>query len=230
VECGVVGRQEMASLVLICQLGGEDRKRLRTRLGETASPPAPKEPATVVPVGRPFTFKLACLGVDLTMIVLATLAMAWSRSASGLAFPSTGWVVLFALLIPALYWSWRLYTYRTKLRPFADAVLIAGASALAAMVVLTIRSLGGGTGVVYGFLPLWALVAVYGVVGRFGFYLFWTVWAARRSEPAPGDAAAEPVGDESSPSPPGQRHMSVVPLRPSLEIDAVVGERRASRR
>jgi len=191
----------------------------------------------VVPVGRPLTFKLACLGVDLTMILLATLAAAWSRSATGRAFPPAGWVVLVALLIPALYWSWRLYTCLTKLRPFADAVLIAGASAFAAMVVLSLRSLAGETDVVDAFLPLWALVAVYGVVGRFAFYLFWTVWAARRSEPAPSDAAAEPVGDESSPSPPGQRHMSVVPLRPELrgmldelrrEMDAVVAERRAS--
>jgi hypothetical protein len=188
-----VSRHEIASLVLFCQLGGADRKRLRTRL---AAPAAAAEPSTEVPVGRPRTFKLACVGIDLSMLVLATLAAAWSRSASDLPYPPAGWVALFALLTPALYWSWRLYTYRTTLRPFADAVLIAAATGLASMVALTIQSLAGESGIADTFLPLWALVAVYGVIGRFAFYLFWTAWVVRRSEPAPG-------------------HTAVVPLRPS---------------
>jgi hypothetical protein len=61
------------------------------------------------------------------------------------------------------------------LRPLADVLLIAGASGLAAMAMLTIRSLAGDSGVGDELLPLWAFTAVYGAAGRMGFDLGWSV-------------------------------------------------------
>jgi hypothetical protein len=243
IERGSVTRHGIATTVLAVQLGRDWREKLRepppAEAVETV-PSATPAPLPDVPAGPRRAFILACLAIDASMLALAAGGAALARRSSTVPLPPAGWIALFAALTLLLYWSWRLYTYRTRLRPVADVLLIAGATGLAAMAMLTIRSLAGGSGVGDELLPLWAFAAVYGVAGRMGFYL---AWSARMALP-PEPVAAEPDVIEApelpkvvSPptGPPRARRMEVVPLRPELwgvldelrrEVDALVREQR----
>lgn len=224
-----MSRPAVESAVLVVQLGDGLHDRLRRRLaGREGDEPAWLLPDVPVPPER--TFALACLAIDAVVLALAALVAALARSASTVPLPPAGWMALFAVLSLGLYWGWRAGTLRTRLRPWADAVLLAGATSLAALLVLTIRSLTGKTGVAEGFLPLWAFVTVYGVAGRFAFYL---AWPARAAQPSQPESPRRAVPTEVAP-PPAPRALKIVPLRPDIsalleelqvEIDAVVRER-----
>ena len=138
---------------------------------------------------------------------------------------------VFGLMALGLYWAWRLGTFGTKLRPWADALLVAGATSLAGLVVLTIRSLTGKSGVAESLLPLWAFATVYGVAGRMAFYLAWPPRRVTAPEPIEEPARREPEEPEQGPA---KRILEVVPIRPELwglleelgrEVDEVVRER-----
>jgi hypothetical protein len=144
-------------------------------------------------------------------------------------------MALFGALSLGLYWAWRVPMLKTKLRPWADALMVAGSTSLAATTVLAIRSLTGKTGVAEDLLPLWAFASVYGVAGRLAFYLAWPP----RAE-APEQETGEPRPRrriEPVPEPAPKRTLEVVPLRPDIsaaldellaEIDVLVRERAAS--
>jgi hypothetical protein len=245
VERGYVSRHEIASTVLVVQLGKQWReKRLERQPVEALEvnaqvAPEPK-PLPDVPAGPRRAFTLACLAIDISMLTLAALVAALARRSSDVPLPPAAWMASFSALTLVLYWSWRLYTFRTRLRPVADSLLIAGATSLAAMAVLTIRSLAGASGVGDEMLPLWAFTAVYGVAGRMGFYLAWTARVALPPEPAAVEPEQidEPERPEARPSPAtprAVRRMELVPLRPELwgvfdelrrEVDALVREQR----
>jgi FlaA1/EpsC-like NDP-sugar epimerase len=164
--------------VLVAQLGRRLGARLRERRADAVPEPdatAPAEneskPLAAEP-GR--AFAIACLAADVSMLTIAALVAALARRSSHVPLPPDSWIAAFAALTLGLHWSWRLYTFRAKLRPVLDSLLIAGATSLAAMIVFTIRSLAGESGVGDELLPLWAFTAVYGVAGRMGFYLAWT--------------------------------------------------------
>jgi hypothetical protein len=249
VERGYMTRHGIATTVLAVQLGREWRETLRESPAAEAvqaAAPAPPRPAPLpdVPAGPKRAFVLACLAIDVSMLALAASGAALARRSSDVPLPPAGWIAAFSALTLVLYWSWRLYTLRTRLRPVADALLIAGASGLAAMAMLTIRSLAGKSGVGDELLPLWAFTAVYGVAGRMGFYLAWSARVALSPEPV----AAEPeeieepelptiISPQGGPSRP--RRIEVVPLRPELwgvfdelrrEVDALVREQREAER
>jgi hypothetical protein len=122
-------------------------------------------------------------------------------------------MALFGALSLGLYWGWRLPTLKTKLRPWADAVLVAGATSLAAMAVLAMRSLAGKHGVAEGLLPLWAFASVYGVTGRFAFYLAWAPKAAPSPDPVEEPQPRRRMESVSAPSP-GARVFEIVQQRP----------------
>ena len=130
----------------------------------------------------------ACLAVDAAVLVLAALLAAAARTQSDVTLLPASWVFVFIVLALGLYWTWRLQTYSTLLRPWADAALVAGATSLSALIVLTIRSLGGHHGVAEAMLPLWAFAVVYGVAGRIGFYLAGPALEARQATPPEADA------------------------------------------
>ena len=229
VHRGCVSRQAVASAVLLAQVGEELQEQLRGRAGAKsrqleAFPDVPVEPVR--------TFALACLAVDAVVFAIAAIVAAFARSSSNVPLPPAAWMALFGALSLGLYWAWRLATLRTKLRPWADALLVAGATSLGGLGVLTIRSLADKSGVAEGLLPLWAFATVYGVTGRLAFYLAWTPKAVPPPVPveAPRLRRPEPV---PAPAP---RVLEVVPLRPDIsalleelqvEIDAVVRERTA---
>ena len=229
IERGHVTRHEIASLVLVVQLGKRWRERFRER---SRSRPG-SEPLPDVPVGGR-RFALTCLGVDVAVLTAAVLMAAIDRGRSNAPLPPAGWTALFAGLTLLLYWSWRPAIFRTRFRPWADALLVAGATSLAAMVVFTIRSLAGESGSGAELLPLWAFVTVYGVAGRLGFYLARTARPA--VSPVPEDSARRRI-EETEPSEAqlSVRRMEVVPLRPELwsvldelrrEVDVIAREQR----
>ena len=228
VRRGWVSRQVVASTVLLAQVGEELQAQLRER---AAVKPRQLEAFPDVPVEPVRRFALACLAVDAVVFALAAVVAAVARTGSSVPLPPAGWIALFGALSLGLYWAWRLATLRTKLRPWADALLVAGTASLAGLAVLTIRSLAGKSGVAEGLLPLWAFAAVYGVTGRLAFYLAWTPKAALSPEPvaAPRLRTSDPPVRLPAP-----RALEVVPLRPDIsalleelqvEIDAVVRER-----
>jgi hypothetical protein len=232
VRRGLVTRQAVASAVLVVQLGDELEGHLRERRTavqrETeAFPDVPREPVR--------TFAFACFALDAVLFAAAVLVAGIARSSSNVPLPPAAWLALFGLLSLGLYWGWRLPTLQTKLRPWADALLVAGATSLAALSVLTIRSLAGKTGVAEGLLPIWAFATVYAVSGRIAFYL---AWPPRAAAPQPVDEPRPRKRIEAVPSPePAPRALEVVPLRPDIsallgellvEIELVTRERRAS--
>ncbi len=219
VSRGCVSRQTVASAVLVVQLGRDWRRRL-----EEAAPPREPEPVPEpvpererlpnVPIPPKKRFVPACLGVDVGVLVLATLMAAVAQTQSDVSPLPAAWTVAFIALSLGLYWTWRLLTYSTLLRPWADAALVAGATSLAGLVVLTIRSLAGHHAVAEALLPLWAFAVVYGLAGRIAFYLAWPVLEARRTTP---EADAAPADDSPEPELEAPRPASeVVPLRPEL--------------
>jgi hypothetical protein len=239
VSRGHVSRHTVASAVLVVQLGRDWRRRLEQAAPARAPAPKPqpepgRERIPDVPIPPKKRFFPACLAVDVGVLVLATLMAAVAQTQSNVAPLPAPWTVAFIALSLGLYWSWRLSTYSTRLRPWADAVLVAGATSLSALIVLTIRSLSGRQGVAEALLPLWAFAVVYGVAGRIAFYLAWPVLEARRTTP---DVDAAPADDSTAElealGPPSE----VVPLRPELwalldelrqEAEAVAIDRRAS--
>lgn len=230
VKRGYASRHAVASAMLVVQVGDELRGRLRER---RQAPPRAVEAFPEVPCEPVQTFALACLGADAVVFAAAALVAAVARSSSGVPLPPAGWMALFGVLSLGLYWGWRAPTLQTKLRPWMDALLVAGSTSLAAMAVLTIRSLAGKTGVAEGLLPLWAFASVYGVAGRLAFYLAWPPKAAPTEpdeEPRPR-RRIEPVPSHAP------RTLEVVPLRPDIsaaldellaEVEAVAKRRAAS--
>jgi len=227
IQRGHVSRQTVASTVLLAQVGEELQAQLHAR---AAANPRQLEAFPDVPVEPVRRFALACLAVDAAVFAVAMIVAAVGRSSSRVPLPPAEWMAIFGALALGLYWAWRLATLRIKLRPWADALLVAGATSLAGLAVLTIRSLEGKSGVAEALLPLWAFATVYGVTGRLAFYLAWPPRAVLPPEPveAPRPRRPEPVPLQPV------RTLEVVPLRPDIsalfeellaEIDAVVRER-----
>ncbi len=232
VEQGVP-RPAVASAVLVVQLGDELREHLRR--SEPGAVPGHRAQGSLqtVPAEPRRAFALACLGVDVVLVTVACLLAALARTGSSVPLPPAGWIALFAALAVGLYWAWRLGTFATSLRPWADVLLLAGSTSLAGLLVLTIRSLDGTSGVAETLLPLWAFTTVYGVAGRTAFYLAWPV----RSQRSFVDPSAEPVPAEpEEPEQEESRMLGVVPIRPELwslldelrlEVDEILREQRA---
>jgi hypothetical protein len=232
VKRGFVSRQAVASAMLLVQVGDE----LQDRIKERRQPPrAEVEAFPDVPCEPVRTFALACFAVDALVFGGAAVVAALARSSSRVPLPPVGWMALFGALSLGLYWAWRAPMLKTTLRPWADALIVAGSTSLAATTVLAIRSLTGKTGVAEDLLPLWAFASVYGVAGRLAFYLAWPP----RAE-APEQETGEPRPRrriEPVPEPAPKRTLEVVPLRPDIsaaldellaEIDVLVRERAAS--
>jgi hypothetical protein len=238
VERGVADRQTVASAVLLAQLGSEleDRLRREHEPVETREPcPEPlPEPLPDVPTQPHRLYVVVCLAVDVAMVALGAALAAVARTDSPVPLPPSAWMALFAAIAVGFYWAWRAGTFRIRLRPWADALLVAGATSLGGLIVLTIRSLDGKSGVAESLLPLWAFVTVYWLAGRMAFYLAWAPWA---KEPSSPEVRPErPRGRPEKPEDPvAPRPLEVVPLRPTLhdllveltrEIEAVVREQR----
>ncbi len=177
VSRGYATRQAVASTVLAVQLGFEGQ----------GTPESGRVPGSASSPER--RFGLRALTLDLALLILAVAGAVVGHRGSSMRLPSPGLLVLFVLLTLFVYWSWRLFAFRVKLRPLADAVLFAAAASVAAMLVLSVQSVTGQAGLGDQLLPLWAVVAAYGVVGRLAFSLAGGARGKRQAAPAASPAA-----------------------------------------
>jgi exopolysaccharide biosynthesis polyprenyl glycosylphosphotransferase len=140
---------------------------------------APRTPAQAAPRLAPATaWALACLAVDVTMLVLAGLATSLGAHAGGFASAPIGWTVGFGALTLALFRSRGLYALRLRLRTLDDLRSIATATTLAAMIVLSIRILlGDSLDLAAESIRPWAFALVYLASGRVA--LHWSQTKAR---------------------------------------------------
>jgi exopolysaccharide biosynthesis polyprenyl glycosylphosphotransferase len=121
---------------------------------------------------------LACLAVDLTMLVLAALATSVGASYGGFARAPLPWTLLTGALTLAFFRGRGLYTLRLRLRLLDDARAVIVATTFAAMIVLSIRVLLGDTlSIEAETIRPWAFALVYLVSGRVA--LYWTQASAR---------------------------------------------------
>ena len=121
---------------------------------------------------------LACLAVDLTMLVLAALATSVGAYFGGFASAPVPWIVLTGVLTLALFRSRGLYRLRFRLRLLDDLRAVVVATTFAAMIVLSLRVLLGDTlSIEAETIRPWAFALVYLVSGRIA--LYWTQASAR---------------------------------------------------
>jgi exopolysaccharide biosynthesis polyprenyl glycosylphosphotransferase len=110
---------------------------------------------------------LACLAVDVTMIVLAALATSVGAAAGGFASAPVRWTVAYGAVTLFLFRVRDLYSLRLRLRTLDDLRSIATAATLAAMIVLTIRILfGDSVDLAAETVRPWAFTLVYLAAGR----------------------------------------------------------------
>jgi exopolysaccharide biosynthesis polyprenyl glycosylphosphotransferase len=128
---------------------------------------------------RPGTaWLLACLVVDAGMLAVASLVTELGGEAAGISFPSAPWMAGFAALCMAFYARRGLYGGRLRLRAIDDVGDIAVATTIAAMAVLSLRTLTGAThDALTDSLRPWAFALVYVSAGRVA--LYWSQARAR---------------------------------------------------
>jgi exopolysaccharide biosynthesis polyprenyl glycosylphosphotransferase len=120
---------------------------------------------------------VSCIGVDSAMLGLAAVVTALGGAAAGIGSPSAAWMAAFAALCVLLYAARGLYKAPFRLRALDDVPRIAVATTVAAMIILTIRTLlGDSQAVLEESLRPWAFALVYVAAGRVALY-----WSQARS-------------------------------------------------
>ena len=115
---------------------------LKTNAAERRGVEAGAARAEARPRRTPRTaWALACLAVDLTMLVLAALATSVGASYGGFARAPLTWTLLTGALTLGLFRGRGLYTLRLRLRLLDDVRAVIVATTFAAMIVLSIRVL-----------------------------------------------------------------------------------------
>ncbi|HST26013.1 MAG TPA: sugar transferase, partial [Gaiellaceae bacterium] len=121
---------------------------------------------------------LACVGVDLSMLLLAAGATAIGGRLAGSKTPSVPWMTAFAGAALIVYASRGLYSVRLRLRLLDDIRRLIVGTALAACVVVTTEIVvDGSVPVSYGVLRLAGFASAYVVAGRVA--LYWSQQRAR---------------------------------------------------
>ena len=123
---------------------------------------------------------LACASVDCAMLLVAAAATTVGAVRSGLPTASVGWLALFSALVLVFARLRGMYAPRLRLEILDDLRGVVTATALAAMVVLTVRVLFGDAETLAAevFRP-WAFATVYLAAGRAA--LSWSQTRARSS-------------------------------------------------
>ncbi len=121
---------------------------------------------------------LACLGVDVAMLLLAAGATALGGRLAGSTTPSPAWMVAFVGTVMAVYASRSLYARRLRLHLLDDVRrLVVGTAFAAAFVVTAEIVVSGSVPVAYGILRLSGFACAYVAAGRTA--LYWTQTRAR---------------------------------------------------
>ena len=157
----------------------------------TAGTPPANAPAQLADAGRraeraerlqlrPDTaWALARFSLDATLLAAAGLAAALGSRAAGIESPPAGWVALFAVLVLALFALRGMYRARLRAELLEDLRVVIGATALAAMGVLTLRELlAEPPDLAAQVIRPWAFATVYVAAGRVA--LHWSQTQSRR--------------------------------------------------
>jgi exopolysaccharide biosynthesis polyprenyl glycosylphosphotransferase len=121
---------------------------------------------------------LACLGVDVAMLLLAAGATALGGRLAGSTTPSPAWMVAFVGTILAMYASRGLYARRLRLHLLDDVRGLVVATAFASTIVVTAEIVfSGSVHFAYGILRLSGFACAYVAAGRIA--LYWSQTRAR---------------------------------------------------
>jgi exopolysaccharide biosynthesis polyprenyl glycosylphosphotransferase len=141
--------------------------------GLEAAAPRRRTPATAV-------WQRWAAAVDAAMLVAAALAAQLGAHAAGLAVTPTHWLVAFSALVLAISYARGGYAWRIRLQAIDDLWSVVTCTAIAGMIVLSLRALlGDDNGVASQTLRVWAFATVYVGAGRVA--RDWTQAKARRA-------------------------------------------------
>jgi exopolysaccharide biosynthesis polyprenyl glycosylphosphotransferase len=154
---------------------------------ETAATAArPEAVHDAVVVGRPHVARrlrpgtawtLACVGVDLSMLMLAAGATALGGRLAASRTPSVAWMAGFTAAALIIYASRGLYTQRLRVRVLDDVGRLLVGTAIAASLVVTAEvALDGSVPVALGVLRLCGFACAYVAAGRVALY-----WSRERA-------------------------------------------------
>jgi exopolysaccharide biosynthesis polyprenyl glycosylphosphotransferase len=129
---------------------------------------------------RPDTaWALARFSLDATLLAAAGVAAALGSRAAGIDSPPAGWVALFAAFVLAIFAARGMYRARLRAELLEDLRGVVGATALAAMAVLTLRELlTEPPDLAAQVIRPWAFAMVYVAAGRVA--LHWSQTQSRR--------------------------------------------------
>jgi len=145
----------------LSELGGREQLTARFRLGPDAA------------------WALARLSLDVALLGAAGLAAALGSRAAGVDAAPVGWVVLFGACVLAAFVARGMYRPRLRAELLEDLRGVVVATALAAMVVLTLRALlTEPPDLAAQVIRPWAFATVYLAAGRVA--LHWSQCQARR--------------------------------------------------
>jgi len=132
----------------------------------------------VAPRQRPAGgWALACVGVDVSMLLLAAGATALGGRLGGSRTPSVGWIAAFVGIVLVVYASRGLYAARLRLRMLDDIRRVTVGTALAGCIAVTTEIVvDGSVPVSYGVLRLAGFACAYVVAGRVALY-----WSQQRA-------------------------------------------------
>jgi exopolysaccharide biosynthesis polyprenyl glycosylphosphotransferase len=128
--------------------------------GLEAAEPLRRTPATV-------TWQRWAVAVDASMLIAAALAAQLGAHAAGLSVTPVRWLIAFSVLVLAISYARRTYAWRIRLQAIDDLWAVVTCTALAGMIVLSLRALlGDDAGVASQTLRVWAFATVYLGAGR----------------------------------------------------------------
>jgi exopolysaccharide biosynthesis polyprenyl glycosylphosphotransferase len=132
-----------------------------------------------VALRRRTAWALARLGLDAAMLVTACVAATLGSEAAGVSAPPAGWLAVFGCFVVALFAVRGMYGDRLHFEMLEDLRVVAVATTVAAMGVLTLREvLGDPADLAAQTIRMWAFAAVYLAAGRVA--LHWSRAQAHR--------------------------------------------------
>ena len=125
------------------------------------------------------TWALARFALDATLLAVAGIAAAFGSQAAQVEAAPVGWVILFGLLVLAIFAARGMYRPRLRAELLEEIRVVVAATSLAAMAVLTLRALlTEPSDLAAQVLRPWAFATVYVAAGRVA--LHWSQSQARR--------------------------------------------------
>jgi lipopolysaccharide/colanic/teichoic acid biosynthesis glycosyltransferase len=136
-------------------------------------------PAPAAKFGGRTAWLLASVGVDVTMLVAASVAAIAAGHATGMATPPARWALAYGCIAILLYQARSLYRVPLTLRIIDDLRVLMTATTLAAVIAITFRLVvSPAPHIAAEFVRLWAFALVYVSAGRVA--LAWSQIVERR--------------------------------------------------